>query len=449
MSLLKSRQDPVPEWPPADKELAMEAVQSHLTAEFLDGTSGHPLQLLWQRRDWLATAELLILGKAILHAEAAGSKRALQAAAMDLKGRDFGNRNGSAFELLACLMFDSPRHRTVLAKDSEPGWDFGVQLPNECFLKVSCKALIPSAIHRDFIRLADEVRQDFERGLVRGDNLNAMVLLMKPQGSQSLRREIVTRCLREAIEAKKRDPTTLGAGFEGWFAGVNPLVPLADVTFWDDSPSYSFLAGSYYLADERRRLESKVEEAVYNLTKHSRAEPGKVTNAIVVKVPYAISLSAARNFVNSTLSDSRYQDIASIFVYRVGVASSPDMKTSFITHELEAVENPNARVPIRSLLPQDFQLSFSVPIGMVASAPTKTEMRAGDKIVDLSECYTYIRGHHYYVAKFDPAKGATFSLNRIPFVDTTWVVTEAPGFRPGQSMRLDFIVPPQDELVVF
>lgn len=443
---MTARQDPTPEANAAEKELQLKAVRDWLGEDWLKANGSHPVRELWNRRDWLATTELLTLGHALNRISPKASERLMSEAANDIRSDDYGNRSGTIFEILAASMFDAPEHPVEMAAPSQKGYDFTVSIAPGKVLRVSCKALIPSKYEFEFQRIAKAACKATASTLVPGKNLSAMMSLAKPDDPARFDAATIIPQVAQATTLAMNGTPAFGYGVGGgWLIQFNPLSSLTEADFWDKSPSYTFIALSPFLGDEQQRFISKIDDAIGNVRKHCPAEANVSTNMIMVRVPSSVSLQAARVFLADRLNDSA-SDVSAIMLYRARVVTTSDGDTTLVGHEFDWVENPQAKVTVMSLLGRPHHFHLVVPIGQIQTVESRMELHVGSETIDISQGYSYSMGHHYYHSVIAD-KGASFSMKRVPFISTSWILDGLPGPK-GKSLRLDFILPEQDELVL-
>ncbi len=118
------------------------------------------LQVLWKRRDWLATNELLNFGDAVENFERV-DRDWLGDQLSAVKTGDEGNRAGAIFELLGLNFFLSAGAKVVPSGRSNPGYDGVVELPDSSSLIVSIKNHGITSYERLFHNRAMEIGDQF------------------------------------------------------------------------------------------------------------------------------------------------------------------------------------------------------------------------------------------------------------------------------------------------
>lgn len=447
MAWMERRQDPLTEVPLADKEAQLQAVVDWLGLEWLNREEPHPVRELWKRRDWLATTELLTIGSGLLKLKSAGHQKNFREAAEDVKADDFGNRAGSLFEILGAAMFSHSKHPVTLPKVGQPGFDFVIHLPKEKQLRVSCKALVPSAKEIEFRKFARDLHTDFSKELVPGTGCIVQMFLLGKNEARKFDRLHVLDHLRQAGK-QGFTPAEQAYNISGWAFRLDRLAPEPGYRFWAGAASHSFMAMSPFLGDEQKRFEDKIQNAVSNLKKHCSDVSEDVGNLIFIKIPESVSFDKAREWLKTSL-DEDSEFVSSVLLIRSQVASEDSKaSSSFVVHEFAFVDNPRAKFALGTYLDdgskEGFKFEMEVPIGRVSGVETKLEIHKGSTMFSPTEAYVYFSGHHFYHTHF-AGVSTEFKARQYPNISVSTFVT---GLTPGEPMRMDFIFPRENELVL-
>ncbi len=443
MALMDRRQDPAKESSLEEKEAQLQAVAGWLGLKWLERKDPHPVRDLWNRRDWLATLELLTIGHGLLKFKDVGFEKNLKEAAEDVRSNDFGNRNGSLLEVLGAAMCNHASHPVTFPRVGQPGFDFNVNLPNQKKLRMSCKALIPSAKELEFRKFAQELQNDFVAELLVGTASITRLILLNPNDPKVFDKNFILEHLKEA---GRQGFTPEGKAYQcaGWAIRIDELVPEGDDKFWPKEASYTFLMLSPFLGNEQRRFESKIKDAVENLKKHCSDISQDVGNLILVKIPAAVSISAAKEWLSHFWSDDS-RIVSGVCIVRTQVVSNPGpSRQSQVIYECVLEENPRSTYSIKSYFPSGFGLTLEVPIGAVATEESKIELHIGENVTDIKNMYVHISGHHFYHSHFD-GKSSEFTAVKFPGISVSNFLT---GIGGEEAIRMDFLFPKDEELVL-
>ncbi|MEQ1724006.1 MAG: hypothetical protein ABL930_12590 [Pseudobdellovibrio sp.] len=441
---MNRRQDPTKELSENEKEAQLEKLANWLGQEWLESKDPHPVRELWNRKDWLATIELLTIGNSLKKIEQKVSPKTLEDAALDMKSNDFGNRAGSLFEIIGSAIFDNPDHPITMPKVGQPGYDFAINLPNEKKIRVSCKALIPSAKEIEFRKFCNSLHKQYTSTLPLGSATITKMYLVDKNDSNKFNVPYILNGLSNTL-AQGYSPERSMYVYGGWGFTISPLAPEEGYSFWNAERSQTFLSICPFLGDEQKRFEDKIDNAISNLKKHCSDVSSEVGNIILIKIPESISFTKAREWLKNSFDD--YSDsISAILLIRSQVVSEAKKEsTSCVVYEISFVENPKAKFNLKTYLDDDFQFKLEIPIGKVTDVETRLEIHDGSRILNPTEAYVYFTGHHFYHTHFSSGK-AEFSARGYPNISVSTFIT---GLGPDPNpLRLDFIFPPENELIL-
>jgi hypothetical protein len=142
--------------PPTDFDALnakLDAIARQFGKAWLLAPGTNPLQLLWKRRDALATNELLNFGDAIEAFETTDATWVRQQV-QQIKNQDEHNRAGAVFEFLGLNLFKCSGNIVHPTSANNPGYDGVVDLPNDSSLVISIKNFGMSSHQQRFQRHA-------------------------------------------------------------------------------------------------------------------------------------------------------------------------------------------------------------------------------------------------------------------------------------------------------
>ena len=135
---LAHRQNLISEVPVAELNGYLATLATEFGQDWLERDDRNPIQILWKRRDGLATNELLLLGQAVrtlMKANAAWTRRQVKR----MRSTEAGTRAGAIFEVFGLNLFATPTQAIEPAKESNPGYDGRVVLEDGSSLILSLK----------------------------------------------------------------------------------------------------------------------------------------------------------------------------------------------------------------------------------------------------------------------------------------------------------------------
>lgn len=431
------RQDPLPQDSAAEKESRLQAVLNWLGEPWVRDTAVvHPVRELWQRRDFLASTELLSIGMALNKLQASQPPAQMQELADRVRSFDSGTRAGAIFETMAAAMFEHNGQRVRLAEPNEPGFDLSILFPNGHEVRVSCKALGMSYREEYFSKMMGAVHAQLLAQL-RNRQVFAKLVLSDPEDAGWQ----YPADLAEALLNGRPEPQR----WRGWNYVLAPLVhdPTSGATFAPNELSYTFVGLSPVAPNEQKRLNDRIEDALSGFAAHCADVSATKTNVAVVKVPPSASLATAVDWLNARWAAGDLQDVATaaVLLYRAQATTIREGASSVVTHEFAMAENPHAARSLHSIAA--FPWALEVPIGAVSTEETVPLLSDGANVYSTAGYYMFLRGSHVYAA--DVAGGnVSFKASRRSYTSITLLVSGL----GGGDLRLSFVYPPGDNLLL-
>jgi hypothetical protein len=161
---LSDRQNPLRNTDTAELNMFFDTLVAAFTKDWLAGGGENPVQVLWARKDDLATIELILLGHAI-HRLQHVDPRWVKQRVETIKGKNKNRRQGDLFELLALSLFDGDGVRVKPTREGNPGYDGTVFLPGNVAIQVSLKSYGLSTHQHDFNKQSASIEADLIAGL--------------------------------------------------------------------------------------------------------------------------------------------------------------------------------------------------------------------------------------------------------------------------------------------
>lgn len=418
-------------------EELLSAVQRWLGTLWLEHRDDHPIRSLWHRTDWLATNELIALGMNVQAVEATENGRAfLRRILQHVRSAAPENRTGALWEMSAASMLAQPGQVVRFAKNSQSGFDLIVSPQHEPSMRISCKALNPSAFELEFRRFFSDL---FDLVAAHVHPSYSPDLLVRLNGSWALGdldAEAILSNLIVAISNAREPEGELC--FDGATALFRPL--RARRRLHGAEPNFSLTVASSYPKDEQRRFNSKLGDALSNLDKHVGGLHDGVANAVWIRVPSTVRMQDAMNAVQRALADG-LPSVSGVYLYRAQLASQGN-ETAYIGHELRNVANPNARVALPNLHAQ-------VPVGVVLDSEPPHCIYDGRVREEVQSTFAFTQGRLCFeeeLAVPEDVGGLRYALRHsFGFTDAVSLVIMKDGVPVD---RLDSAPPPPRWLVL-
>lgn len=138
----------------------IKAVENAFDQRWLKKNNNHPLQILWNRQDALATNELYALGKAIYNLTKNHSEW-LKTTVKSVKNANAQNAGGYITEILICGSINGINGKVTPAQNSQSGYDLTIRFSDNFHYLISIKNHDKSTHEKSFQAHADKLRDVF------------------------------------------------------------------------------------------------------------------------------------------------------------------------------------------------------------------------------------------------------------------------------------------------
>lgn len=442
---MSGRQDPLSAWPDDLKEHCLALVENWLKEDWLRKPKPHPVRDVWKRRDFIATTELLYFGSLLDNMERSIPAASLSEIMDRVKSEALGDRSGALFELTAGAMMVSPGCSVSFPPVGNPGFDLVLHLKGNKQVRVSCKVLNASTHAIEFRRFSTELQTDLVKEL--NGSGPAFQLLGGPlQGTARTYPDTcdVARHLAGHVRSWNGQSKT-ETEYRDWFFGFLGMEKAPDGFTWSrlpDTVSHTVVLTAEFSEHEQKRFNDRMEDACANITRHGVGVGPSIANLIMIKVPTSISIATATSWLNEYFVQAGWLHVCGAIVYRPSIVYDSGFRDTVLGHELSVVENRSASALVESFFNEICTMEMKFPMGVILTEEPRTELRVGNDTANIGGSYMYVRGHHVFETEYD---GHThFSTVRRPGISTTLIVRNL----QGKDMALNFIYPPNDELVL-
>lgn len=329
---------------PSDIAGSLEAIgfmESWIGTDWLRASVSHPLRNLWRRRDILSSIELIILGKSIERLLFSQLPSRLTELANTIKGNDYGNQVGAAYELTTAAMLDVNGQRVRLMGAQQPVYDIEVEAANRT-IHFSCKALLPASVEREFDLFVVHARNEIRACATRSPIGCVCALSDKGAGPEHLADRLPFKQMYDKWLNDERLEFKLGAW---WFSFHHLVSEYSMLKLSTQHPSFTLLVGAELSGNEERRIADKIGEARRKFRTNQAISTPSRANAIALRLPPSISLRAAVAAADASWT-SDDQEIAGVLLTRLQFLSDTNFEKSSPRFQWQWVPNPTARHPL-------------------------------------------------------------------------------------------------------
>jgi len=410
-------------------ENALQALANIFGEEWLSDAKGtNPLQIVWNRLDWLASEELINLGAgaSLIHIPPSW----LNTIVKTIKTGDALNRQGALFELfMAGVLHNPPRQQVIFPRSNMPGYDLTLCYPDQAQMRLSLKNYNSSAHYQSVVRECKKIEEWIQKNAT-----YPLTVLINMSG------QYPTESDWKQLTEQLGDFVSRGFGRHTAGDWSIELAPPPSTTLLQSKLSYILLISVPFHQNEEHNLLSKLDEACANLAKHGHAQSNNLINVVLVHIPAEASLQSCKDWALKYLAEHPDAPIAGVAFYQPAVTSEILVELSQITHVFGDVFRP---------IYQDNWSSSSVhstvltlQIGVMSNEATKLVLRRNEQqMIVIENQYVFQAGHIYPVHEFKEGQNLSISITTLNGIHTHHIVNLL-----GKELELSGTVPPKLEL---
>ena len=317
-----------------DKQLFEEALKEILESfsePWLTSKSNHPLQILWNRRDHLASLELYTLGNSIRKLRSISPDQLRQNIAL-LKSDDQGTMAGAIWEIILAAAFSiPPQQKSKLLGPRKPTYDIEVETENGSKFRISIKNFGKSNKDREFISQFQSIEQIIKNYATTNVRINIIRTGQFPtmQEWDSLKRHLSNFLKSARFSA---------SSINGWDIITKPLtydsiknrVGLDDAKLFSNEVSYTLFMAAPFYKNEDKNIESKLNEACTDLINKGAMESDNSKNWLFIHLPEYVCMGDYVEWCNRFFCRNPTAPITNISLIQPVYVTNPDKDESFL-----------------------------------------------------------------------------------------------------------------------
>ena len=422
-----------PNLPESELRDALECVRGLVGEDFLWEPGWHPLRELWRRPDHVATCELFWLGCCLLALSPMDRTWVNRAVAkIKLPQRSRKDRTGAVFEIIALGSLRIGGHRVMPAANSQSGYDGTVVLDDDREIRISIK---------NFGRSDNQVEFDRQSAMTRDHLLRLAAAIRMPWLGLRIDADALPMII---------DWFYLRLALPAFLTGTAPHARIADIwrvqkTWPGPSPhglaagftSHSIFIAAPHAESEVHGFRRNVHRAISNIERYATDFPMGAHPVVIIKIPTSASMSeciaAARSFLERPGVRT-----ASVFLYQSSIIGNPETRQDSLHHNMSVVSRSSEANP--------FALHFSLPVGLVSTNPSRSELWVGSTVENLDTMHTFYESTQYETYPADEnGLGSASSWTLSPGQQHIGVLEALPGMR----MVFELSHPPRSDLALF
>ncbi len=369
-------------------------VASAFDVTWLNQPSGkNRIQMLWSRQDGLATNQLALLGDALNRLAPRNTDwvaRRIKA----IKSETTENRKGDLFELLGLSLFALDGQQVTGATEANPGYDGTIDFTGGASGLISLKDFGVSSHRKLFESQAANVERTIIDALqdLRMTGLGVRIAAARyplQADWEKLCRAVKTIIADWRTEWRSRQVGSL------WTLTPQPP-PTGGARPADGYLSYAVIMLAPHHSNEQRNIESKIEDACANLSKHAGAEGSNAARLLLIRIPDTVSPAQCVACTEQWLQARPDAHVDSVILYQPAVAAPSTIAPGAIVHFIAIVSGPGFDRWRHAVERPNLSIQARVLVGRCTNQPTKLVGTDGSH---LGAQYIYQRGQIYTLSE--------------------------------------------------
>lgn len=368
-------------------ENALIELVNSFSESWLTLSSGHPLQILWGRKDILASIELAYIGCSIQKIKNISPDQLRQDIKL-LKNNDRGTMAGAVWEIILAAAFHNPPHQeSKLLGPRKPTYDIDVETIDGLKTRISVKNFGQSKKDHDFVVNFDSIEKIIKDTI----NSHVQIIIFRKDNYPSPQEwGLLIRNLSKLIKSKNYYVHYL---FNGWDISIIPLTDgqikkltgLETALLYKNKVSYTLFMAIPFYKNENKNIESNLIQACSDLIDKGSMESNRLLNSLFIHLPEYVSIEDYVDWCKDFFLKNPYAPISYIALLQPAYATDTEKDESFLATNHAIIERPNRLPPIN-------KLKIELPIGKTANK-IKISFNIGFEIP--KHHYTMQSGHIY------------------------------------------------------
>lgn len=351
----------------------------------------HPIVKLWNRKDFMATNELVNFARAVDILEKKDEKW-LKRTMEIVAGKNLNNVKGAIFEILALSVFSDNQCKVIPAAEGNPGIDGSIVFHTGVKLNLSIKNYGISNAEKNFQNFMGEVYEYFwEEAKKRKIFTVELVLEMKKY----------LDCDRDKLEVKKMIQEALNQFSKTFFVDIHGDIanisvrPIKGYNFVQGKCSSIFLASSPLHINEYKNLRDKLDDACNNLVQQKPMENENEYNGIVIHLHEDADIDSYQEEMQNYLNDNQDLPISFIILYQPTIIFSRSEQNYSVFHAIKPVISiKRIKKKSKDIPVIEFFLGHT---GI--ETPKRTLFVDNNEFVELRDVYLYQKGEIFEWAR--------------------------------------------------
>lgn len=320
-------------------EDALKSIAENFSEDWLAENKGHPLQILWNRNDFIAFRELFTLGISINKLK---NNDWLKRNLKKIKSLDSNIRIGAVFEVICAAMIEMEDNQTVIfPKKDNPGYDFSIQFDSG-LMNVSCKNYGYSNAFKQFNKQSKLFESCFIKSCKKLGIKAIQFLVNTNIYPETNNWDYLKQNLHSVLHVAKE--AGIGNFFQNfdlnnWQIAISRVMKEDKTKLYKELFSYNLLISSAFHKNEMENLFSKLDDACHNLIKHSKKQNNNEINVLFIHLSTYASLDVVEKWAKYYLKNNLNKPISGILFIQPYVERNYQKKTYNIVYGIRLVKN--------------------------------------------------------------------------------------------------------------
>lgn len=368
----------------------LSTISDVFTEAWLQREDGNPLQLLWCRRDFLATVELLNFGYGLKKARNINPTWVNDQVSA-IRSANINRQRGSVYEIIAVGLFHQPpQHVVELPRAGQPGYDLIVRFQDDSKVYVSLKSYGRSHSNIEVIEQGKEIR-DIIRSHYPHLAVRSLIIKNECYPTSAAWNILKSRARSLASTAPYDQPR--GDDFDGWSLAIAPQIPDSGGIFWERRKSDSICMIVPFHMNEKMNLYSKLDDACANLNAHGETETFNSHNIVVIHIPEDVHIADCVSWAHTYFTQHPEKPISGVMFYQTGLVANPRLTTTSFTIAYQFVPK-QLNGPSRWINTPTFGLNIQAGTILTQLPPFQLTDRTRSQ--PFPDRYVYQEGDCYY-----------------------------------------------------
>ncbi len=397
MKYINKRQNPISHVSEEHLDNLFRLLAKKFSENWLATKGDHPLQILWNRKDWLATTELFLLAASIYNLEMIDS-RWVNDQIKNAKQDNENTRKGAFFELISLEGILNRRLPLKPAVRDQAGYDGILKLKDKGEMILSIKNYSLSYHHRTFLERCKIFESKFINILKNKNIRNVLALIDIPKNYPSERDWGELENSIDRVLSNYNGSLLPAIANDTWTIFFKEMKDDENILDEKYNHSYTLIITSPYHKNEHNNIYSKLQSSCHNLIKANVMESDKRINCILIHVPLTVSVKNCVQWTNDYFCDYPDDPISCIIYYQPAVVSNIEKNTSHIHHCVSF----SARNRYFDFSKKHGAIGLQFPVGTHGFEPTCLQLtNEKGETLSINERYIFQSGNHFYKMKAD------------------------------------------------